>query len=303
MQYFWVNLGTTHKEARNGEFLWAPLSPKSSKGAATRTHWENVGRVKSGDLIFCYNDNFLRAIATAKNDAYEASRPATRSFSEWKNIGYRVDVAITELKRPVHSIDIASEYQARFDESTTPSLFNVKGSVNQIYMAQIPSDAAVYLLEQAEVISDYEDLLIEAGATRNAPSATTREALVKARVGQGAFRTSLLKRWSSKCALTGLSNKNLLIASHILPWASCNNEARLDPDNGLLLAAHIDRLFEYGLISFNELGELLISLKLSPAEQEILGLQRFTSLQGLTLGNLEYLKKHRARHGFMPKRY
>lgn len=298
MQYFWVNLGTTHKEARNGEFLWAPLSPKSPKGAATRTHWENVGRVKSGDLIFCYNDNFLRAIATAKNDAYEASRPATRSFSEWKNIGYRVDVAITELKRPVHSRDIASQYQARFDENTIPSLFNVKGSVNQIYMAQIPSDAAVYLLEQAEVISDYEDLLIDAGASERAPSATTREALIKARVGQGAFRTSLLKRWGSKCALTGLSNKNLLIASHIYPWASCNNEARLDPDNGLLLAAHIDRLFEYGLIAFNGLGELLISPKLSTTEQEILGLQRFKAIKGLNHGNLAYLKKHRTRHSF-----
>lgn len=299
MQYFWVNLGTTHKEARAGGFLWAPLSPTSATGKATRSHWENVGKVKAGDLIFCYHDNFLHAIATAKADAYEAPRPATRSFSEWKNVGFQIDVEITELKRPIHSRDIVSEYQARFDADTTPSLFNVKSSVNQIYMAQIPADAAVYLLEQAEVISDYEDLLIKDGTEGKAPSATTREAIIKARVGQGAFRAALCKRWGNACALTGLSNPNLLIASHIHPWASCNNEARLDPDNGLLLAAHIDRLFEYGLISFDEAGQLLASPALSAEEQEILGLERFTSISGLSKGNFKYLSKHRKRHNFL----
>ncbi|MEN8639822.1 HNH endonuclease [Pseudomonas sichuanensis] len=296
MQYFWVNLGTTHKEARNGGFLWAPLSPTSASGKATRTHWENVGKVKAGDLIFCYHDNYLRALATAVGDAYKADRPATRSFSEWKNIGYRVDIKITELKRPIHSSDIATEYLTRFDTHTTPSLFNAKNGVNQIYMASIPSDAAVYLLEQGEVISDYEDMLIGAGGSEKQPSTTMREALIKARVGQGAFRAALCKRWNNRCALTGLTNPNLLIASHIHPWARCDNKARLDPDNGLLLAAHIDRLFEYGLISFDESGKLLTSAKLCIKEQEILGLGRFKSIDGLNEGNLEYLSKHRERH-------
>lgn len=165
MQFFWVNLGTTHKEAREGKFLWAPLSSRSKTGKKqTRRHWDNVGEVKTGDLIFCYHDNYLRAIAKAERDAYPADRPPTRSFNEWSNEGFRVDIAITDLKRHVRSGDIAPTYRAQFNVRTEPTLINSKGRITQIYMAHVPADAALYLLEQAEVIADYEDLLIDAGS-------------------------------------------------------------------------------------------------------------------------------------------
>jgi hypothetical protein len=41
MQFFWVNLGATHKEAKNGQFLWAPRSSRSKHGKEQfRTHWD-----------------------------------------------------------------------------------------------------------------------------------------------------------------------------------------------------------------------------------------------------------------------
>ncbi|MHC2148319.1 HNH endonuclease [Pseudomonas sp. 210_17 TE3656] len=299
MQFFWVNLGTTHKEAREGKFLWAPLSSRSKTGREqTCRHWDNVGKVKAGDLIFCYHDNYLRAIATAERDAYPAERPPTRSFNEWSNEGFRVDIALTDLKHHVRSGDIAPTYQAQFNVRTEPSLFNIKGRITQIYMAHVPADAALYLLEQAEVIADYEDQFIDAGSPGKAPSVTTREALVKARIGQGAFRTGLLKRWEKKCALTGLKNPNLLVASHIQAWALADNHARLDTDNGLLLATHIDRLFDCGLISFGENGQLLISDDLAAEEHKILGLDQYTSIPTLSEGNRRYLEKHRERFSF-----
>lgn len=299
MQFFWVNLGTTHKEARNGKFLWAPLSSRSETGKTqTCRHWDNVGKVKAGDLIFCYHDNYLRAIARAERDAYPAERPPTRSFNEWSNEGFRVDIAITDLKRHVSSADIASTYQAQFNVRTQPSLFNVKGRITQIYMAHVPADAALYLLEQAEVVADYEDQFIDAGSPGKNPSVTTRAALVNARIGQGAFRTGLLKRWEKKCALTGLKNPNLLVASHIQAWALADNHARLDTDNGLLLATHIDRLFDCGLISFGENGQLLISDDLAAEEHKILGLDQYTSIPSLSEGNRRYLEKHRERFSF-----
>ncbi|MNJ26230.1 hypothetical protein D3C77_207000 [compost metagenome] len=165
-------------------------------------------------------------------------------------------------------------------------------------MAQLPADAALYLLEQAEVIADYEDQLIDEGSEGKAPSATTREALVKARIGQGAFRTRLFDRWDQKCALTGLKNPSLLVASHIEAWAFADNKARLDTDNGLLLATHIDRLFDCGLISFDKDGRLLISASLAAEERRILGLDQFTSIAVLTEGNRHYLEKHRKRFSF-----
>ena len=54
------------------------------------------------------------------------------------------------------------------------------------------------------------------------------------------------------CALTGLAIPEMLIASHIKPWRESSNEERLDPMNGLLLAAHADKLFDRFLMSFEE---------------------------------------------------
>lgn len=51
----------------------------------------------------------------------------------------------------------------------------------------------------------------------------------------------------------------MLIASHIKPWRVCNNNERIDTENGLLLSANMDRLFDSGLISFTADGKMLIS--------------------------------------------
>ena len=254
MQFFWVNLGATHKEAKSGQFLWAPLKSKSKIGKElVRIHWNNVAKVKAGDLIFCYHDNYIRGIATARCDSYKAERPPRPSFKEWQNEGHRVDINYNELKHPVRSDDIAELYMMRFDSRTEPRLFNNARGINQIYMAVLPADAGQFLLEQAGIFVEYEDRMIDTGSSQKV-SSTTRTALIEARVGQGAFRSGLLGRWAGKCALTGLQNPNLLIASHIHAWSLADNAARLDTDNGLLLAAHIDRLFDSGLISFSHNG-------------------------------------------------
>ncbi|MGJ7551604.1 HNH endonuclease [Pseudomonas alloputida] len=298
MQFFWVNLGATHKEAKNGQFLWAPLSSQSKTGKEQfRLHWDNVAKVQTGDLIFCYHDNYIRGIATAKDDAHIADRPPRPSFREWQNKGNRVDINYNELKRPVRSDDIAELYMMQFDSRTKPRLFNSAGGINQIYMASLPADAGLFLLEQAGILIEYEDRMIDNGSSQKV-SNTTRTALIEARVGQGAFRSGLLSRWASKCALTGLQNPNLLVASHIHAWSLADNTARLDTDNGLLLAAHIDRLFDSGLISFSQNGEILISDMLNEEERHILRLDEYTKIDKLNDGNRMYLAKHRKRFSF-----
>jgi len=298
MQFFWVNLGATHKEAKNGQFLWAPLSSQSKTGKEQfRTHWDNVAKVQTGDLIFCYHDNYIRGIATARANSYIAERPPRPSFKEWQNKGHRVDISYNELKRPVRSDDIAELYMMRFDSRTKPRLFNSTSGITQIYMAALPADAGQFLLEQAGVFVEYEDRMIDSGSSLKV-SNTTRTALIEARVGQGAFRSGLLGRWGGKCALTGLQNPNLLIASHIHAWSLADNTARLDTDNGLLLAAHIDRLFDSGLISFSHNGDILISDMLKEEERHILRLDEFTKLGQLSDGNRMYLAKHRERFSF-----
>ena len=101
-------------------------------------------------------------------------------------------------------------------------------------------------------------------------SNTEKQQLVKARVGQGAFRESLITMWR-RCCITGCEYVDILRASHIKPWRDATNEERLDTFNGLLLSPNIDALFDRGLISFTDHGELLISSRLSDSARKALG--------------------------------
>lgn len=106
-----------------------------------------------------------------------------------------------------------------------------------------------------------EDLLTQ--SLRDDIPETTRDALIKARVGQGSFRRSLLKAWDGECAVSACSELAVLRASHIKPWRSCSDFERLDPANGLLLTANLDALFDQGFISFGDGGTMMLSRQLS----------------------------------------
>lgn len=95
---------------------------------------------------------------------------------------------------------------------------------------------------------------------------TERESLVLARIGQGKFRQNVIAAWGNGecCALTLTNVREILIASHIVPWSKCiSNEQRLDGSNGILLCAHIDKLFDAHQLTFVKRGSKFIS-KLSP---------------------------------------
>jgi HNH endonuclease/EVE domain-containing protein len=104
-------------------------------------------------------------------------------------------------------------------------------------------------------------------------SATEKAALILARIGQDKFRSNLLSV-EKRCRVTGVDDSRLLRASHIKPWRCCDtNEERLDGENGLLLAPHIDHLFDRGYISFENDGLLLLSDAISREQLELLGLK------------------------------
>ena len=90
-------------------------------------------------------------------------------------------------------------------------------------------------------------------------SMTEKQMLIKSRIGQGKFREGLIEKYEGKCVVTGIDKTRLLIASHIKPWAICDNEERMDTENGLLLCPNMDRLFDYGLITFTDEGKMNIS--------------------------------------------
>ena len=86
-------------------------------------------------------------------------------------------------------------------------------------------------------------------------------AQVMLRRGQGFFRAAVLAAYDAKCCITGIASKDLLRASHIIPW-SHNTTLRLDPRNGLCLNALHDAAFDRGLITLSERFELKVSKQL-----------------------------------------
>lgn len=129
---------------------------------------------------------------------------------------------------------------------------------------------------------------------------TDREARSLARIGQGQFRLDLNQIWNWRCAVTGVALQELLRASHIKPWHRASDSERLDPYNGLLLAAHVDALFDRHLISFDDDGRLLCSPRITASELGRIGIDPQTCcIAGLHDRHRRYLadhRKHLSRH-------
>ena len=124
--------------------------------------------------------------------------------------------------------------------------------------------------------------------------ATTKEALINARVGQGAFRSQVLQLWGQCCAVTQSITFEAIRASHIKPWRISTDQERLDANNGLPLTASLDALFDSGLISFEPSGNLVISPSMSAAERQIYLLDGRSLVKQPTAKTAEYLAFHRA---------
>lgn len=89
----------------------------------------------------------------------------------------------------------------------------------------------------------------------------SRSQEVNVRINQDAFRNMVLNNYENKCAVTGIDIPELLVASHIIPWAD-KKETRLDPENGICLSSLYDKAFDRGLIGIDKNYRILISNKL-----------------------------------------
>lgn len=97
--------------------------------------------------------------------------------------------------------------------------------------------------------------------------------LTKVRSKQDFFRRQLVGI-EKACRVTNIADLRFLRASHIRPWADCETgDQRVDGHNGLLMAPHVDLLFDRGWISFEDSGKLLRSSELPEPIVKGLGLR------------------------------
>jgi len=124
------------------------------------------------------------------------------------------------------------------------------------------------------------------------PNKTERSGLVTSRVGQGYYRQKIREKWNYKCPVTGCEVLSILISSHILPWSECNDDERLDVENGILLSPDVDALFDKHLISFTNDGEMILSNRITEQQLNRLGIPTDVVIT-ISQGMKRYLGKHR----------
>lgn len=136
------------------------------------------------------------------------------------------------------------------------------------------------------------DLLDDMQALQGVPISTERDALTKARLGQGLFRQRVAEV-EPICRVTGLARQEFLVASHIKPWRDCDNRERLSGANGLLLSPHIDKLFDRHWISFDSGGQLIWQHEAAGEALRCWGIQGVNLIRPFSREQEQFLSAHR----------
>jgi hypothetical protein len=129
---------------------------------------------------------------------------------------------------------------------------------------------------------------------------TESSATVTVRRGQRFFRQAVLNAYGGRCGITGIAVRELLIASHIVPWNAAEQH-RLDPQNGIALNALHDKAFDRGLITFDTELRLVLAPSLRDHFANATVAQSFKAYEGKALivpaeaagPKAEYLEWHR----------
>lgn len=210
-----------------------------------------------------------------------------------RTIGQSEIDSLLSGKFPVHLFTRSNQLD-RWTYRGLASPISVRDStpVEVVWAFDAAPDALVAVATEQLQESPPNDGADEVGADPR----TETESRRAARLGQSRFRRALMDRWDRRCALTGLPIPELLRASHIKPWRDSMPKERIDPENGLLLALHVDGLFDRGLISFEDDGRILRAKVLSQDVLDRLGLHAAMTLGGLTMANRGYLALHRGNY-------
>lgn len=299
MNYWWVNLGETYKYEVKG-FMWSPQL--SARGPVPA--YENMKHIRPGDVIFAFANTYLKAIGVAVSPAQASPKPDFgQRGTYWDNEGWLVEVQFTELSKPVRIREYMELIGPTLPEKYSPLQGN--GNANQAYLFNVPdkmADALAVVIgsEFSSVTSQPVNLLqdetvfdsVEASLRmRMEISETEKLQLVKSRRGQGLFKANV-RLVESACRVTGVNQISMLRASHVKPWSVSDDQEKVDGFNGLLLAPHVDHLFDKGYITFERQGEMVISpnLKVEVLNKwsipQVLNVGSFSSEQG------EYLNYH-----------
>jgi hypothetical protein len=281
MRYWWVNQNQTYRQEIGGGYLW---SPKRKTNHQRNPFYESMREVAPGDVIFSFVDTRILALGIARSYCYESPKPTEfgSAGSYWGAIGWKVDVSFQEISNRIRPKDYIRELRGSLPEKYSP-LRPTGDGLQSVYLTAVgPAFAAVIFRligpevgqvadvwsaeDQGQQLSPAAEPTLEEWEHRieaaiqddRSLGETEREALVRARRGQGLFRSNV-QTIERACRVTRVERREHLVASHVKPWRDSTNDERLDGENGLLLTPTVDHLFDKGFISFEDAGNLIIS--------------------------------------------
>lgn len=299
--FWWVNHKQTYKAELEGGYIW---SAKENQNGARNHTYINLTLVSPGDVVISYAGAEVRAIGVATAPSQE--RPKPEAFGQvgenWSNTGWLVPVEWTVLESPISPKDHLAEITSRLPAKHSPLQLNGSQSC---YLASVSVELGEFVLKLAagsgaavvERGRELEDQLkadeVERSIQQDESLPPTEcEQLVRSRVGQGRFRLRV-QEIERACRLTGVADERFLIASHIKPWKDCTNAERLDGHNGLMLAPHVDKLFDRGWISFSDSGELLVAGNAPVGVMDAWGFSAGLDVGTFSAKQRAYLQHHR----------
>ncbi len=205
---------------------------------------------------------FLEWLGTATT---KKGLPLSKRTAEHYESGFRITSKIMYdekvISKPLENMNIHELDLAISVIFKTPSFIEKDTIGKKMYSNALKRYRCyVYLNSDIGIQEEAEELIVKNDKTL---TSTEKEVIIKARRGQGLYRDKLIQKYNKSCIVTGTNISQVLVASHIKPWVVCDNKERVDVNNGLLLSATFDRLFDSGLITFDKKGKMLVSSMVS----------------------------------------
>jgi hypothetical protein len=290
---WWVNQSQTRRHELEAGYLWSDAP--------------EVEAAQPGEVVYVHSGGRIGMLGLVAGPAFPARQitAGSRRGARRGAAGWRLPVHYEELLQPLRPKDHLAALKALLPAQHSP--LRASGDANStVYLARI--DERVASLLRRLLGGQVEELMLMAPTLRSAERADdvaehalrarpgidagTRKRLLAARRGLGVYRENV-ERCEQACRLSGLLDRRHLRARHIKPWRESNDREKLDGSNGLLLSPHFDQLFERGLISFEDDGELKVARHLNPAVLLAWGVALPRNVGAFNPGQCYYLAYHR----------
>lgn len=243
--------------------IWAPTYKKSEGKDKSWPFWENVNKVKTGDIVFHLRGKGQRAefvgCSSAKTDGHETlERPPSPGNWAYCRSFYRSFLSdYIKFNKPINLYQLFKErdtdFKKYYEQKTKPRniFYTIQSNrlqcLNGGYLSEMDEMLFSIIFDDNEVFTEQNPSI-----DLSVPTSVAIKQ-IKVRVGHARFSANVKNNYNNRCCFPEckISDRNFLVASHIARWAD-NSKKRGDTSNGLCLCPIHDKAFELGYFALDD---------------------------------------------------